>query len=143
MAAEPNADCKILVEAVLPFAKQMLDRFGEFHPYGAAMAADGKVAAVGAQEGRERAASIAVIRQLKAAFIAGAKEGKFKATALVYNVSVALPATGKQSDAIAVSLNHRDGSSVKLLYPYVVRGKSAVIDEPFAQKGEADVFPLR
>jgi hypothetical protein len=144
MPMEPNADCKALVDAVLPFARQMLDRFGEFYPYGAAMGADGKIAAVATHEGRERPPSIAVIRQLKAAFIAGAKDGRFKATALAYNVSVALPATGKQSDAIAVSLNHRDGSSVKVLFPYAIRpGGGAVIDEPFSQKGEADVFPLR
>ena len=143
MAVAPNADCKSLLHAVLPFAKQMLDHNGEFHPYGAAMTADGQITSVAAHEGRMPLASIAAIRQLKAAFIAGAKEGKFKATALVYNVSITLPANGKKSDAIAVSLNHRDGSSVKILFPYAIKGSALVIDLPFAQKGEADVFPSR
>ncbi len=143
MGVEPNADCKALVDAVLPLARQMLDRFGEFHPYGAAMGGDGKIAAVAIHEGRERPASIAVIRQLKTAFIAGAKERRFKATALVYNVNITLPTNGQKSDAIAVSLNHRDGSSVKMLFPYRIVENSVVIDQPFAQRGEADVFPLR
>jgi hypothetical protein len=143
MALEPNADCKSLVDAVLPLAKQMLDRKGEFYPYGTAMTADGQIASVAAPEAKERTASIAVIRNLKVAFLAGAKERRFKATALVYKVSVALPQNGKQSDAIAVSLNHRDGSSVKILFPYRMESGSAVFGPSFTQKGEADVFPIK
>jgi hypothetical protein len=143
MAAEPNADCKSLVDAVMPLAKQMLDRKGDFSPYGAAMTADGRITSVGTNEGQALPASIAVIRDLKAVFIAGAKERKFKATALVYKVSITLPASGRQSDVVAVSLNHRDGSSVKLLFPYTIESKSAVVGQVIAQKGEADVFPTR
>jgi hypothetical protein len=43
----PKADCEALMNAVLPFAEQMLDRHGAFHPFGGAMGADGEVAAAG------------------------------------------------------------------------------------------------
>jgi hypothetical protein len=95
------------------------------------------------REGRDRPASIAMIRQLKTSFIAGAKDRRFKATALVYKVRIKLPSNGRESDAIAVSLNHRDGSSVKILFPYTIENQSAVLGPSFAQRGEADVFPIR
>ena len=77
---------------------------------------------------------------LKDAFIAGAKDGQYKATALVYDVRVALPGTGEKSDAIAVSLNHRADYSVIVLFPYKIEGGRPIIGQVMAQKGEADIF---
>ena len=58
-----------------------------------------------------------MIKLLKQAFVAGAKFGEFMATALVYNVRVALPPSDKKSDAIAVSLDLRSNYSVIVYYP--------------------------
>ena len=139
----PKADCEALMNSVLPFARQTLDRYGEFYPFGGAMRVDGQLTSVGGYEGWERPPSSDVIKLLKVAFIAGAKESHFKATALVYDVRVTLPSTGEKSDAIAVSLNHRDGYSVIILFPYKIENSKAVLGAPFAQKGEADVFPAK
>jgi hypothetical protein len=49
----PKAECEILMNSVLPFAKQMLDRYGEFYPYGGAMRADGQLTSVAGYDGRE------------------------------------------------------------------------------------------
>lgn len=143
MSVEAKADCESLLSAVLPFAQQMLDRHSTFYPYGAAMTADGQITSVAAHDGQEHPASRDALALLKAAFVAGAKEGKFRATALVYDVRVTLPSDGKKSDAIAVSLNHRGDYSVIVLFPYAIENSKAVISPAFAQKGEADVFPAR
>jgi hypothetical protein len=136
----PKDDCEALMNSALPFAKQMLDSHGEFYPFGAAMRADGELVSVAGYDGRERPPSTDVIRMLKDAFIAGAKDGQYKATALVYDVRVALPGTREKSDAIAVSLNHRADYSVIVLFPYKIERGRPVIGQAIAQKGEADIF---
>jgi hypothetical protein len=140
---DPKADCEALVNGALPFAEQMLNSHGEFYPFGAAMRDDGELVAIAGYDGQERPASTDVIRMLKAAFVAGAKDGQYKATALVYDVRVVLPSTAESSDAIAVSLNHRADYSLIVLFPYKIEGGKPVISEAIAQKGEADIFPSK
>jgi hypothetical protein len=43
-------------------------------------------------------------------------------------------------DAVAVSLNHRDGYSVIVLLPYTMENGDVVYDTAHAQPGEADIF---
>ena len=129
-----------LMNAALPFAKKMLQEDREFFPYGRALDEKGRVVTVAAYDGRERPPSADLIRLLKEGFISGAKSGKFKATALVYDVRVNLPVTGAKSDAIAVSLNHRDNYSVVIFFPYKFEGTKLVMSEAIANQGEADIF---
>ena len=138
-----KAECENLMSAALPFAEQMLQKQGEFSPYGAALKSRGGIANVAGYEGREQPPSNDIIRLLKQAFLQGAKSGEYKATALVYDVKVTLPSSGQKSDAIAVSLNHRDNYSVIVLFPYQLKNGQLSIGEVFAQKGEADVFPSK
>ncbi len=81
-----------------------------------------------------------LIRLLKQAFTQGARSGQYKATALVYDVRVSLPSSGKKSDAIAVSLNHRDNYSVVVFFAYNIEGGKYVPGEVLAQQGDNDVF---
>jgi hypothetical protein len=112
------------MSAVLPFAEQLLQEHGEFFPYGGALKADGQLASVAGYDGREQPPSNEIIRLIKQGFVEGAKSGEYVATALIYDVRVTLPSTGQKSDAIAVSLNHRDDYSVIVLFPYqLVDGK--------------------
>jgi hypothetical protein len=136
----PRDECEYLMNSVLPFAEQMLLKHGEFYPYGAALTADGKVAGVGVYDGREHPPSNDVITLLKEAFIQGAKSGEYTATALIYDVRVILPSSGKKSDAIAISLNHQDGYSLIVMLPYEIKQGRIQFGETFAQKGEADIF---
>jgi hypothetical protein len=136
-----RADCEALLNSVLPFAKQMLDQHGEFYPFGGAMQADGQLVSVASHEGKDDPAPADVIESLKDIFTAEAKDGKLKATALVYNVRVTLPSTGETSDAIAVSLDHRENYSVIVFFPYEIEGGSAIIGEAFAHAGTAEIFP--
>lgn len=136
----PKEECEALIDAILPFAKQTLARYGEFYPYGAAMDAEGRISAVARYDGDEFPKSTDVIRGLKDVFIMEAKNGKYKATALAYDVRITLPSSSEKSDAIAISLNHRDGYSIVVLFPYRMENGSAVIGTALAQRGEADIF---
>ena len=136
-----KSDCEALMNAVLPFAEQMLSDHGEFYPFGGAMRPSGEIVSLAGYDGREHPPSTDIIGLIKEGFVKGAKEGQYKATACVYDVRVVLPQTNQQSDAIAVSLNHQDNYSVIVLFPYTLRAAKPVFAAAFAQKGEADIFP--
>ena len=46
---DPKADAESLLRDVFPFGNQMLERHGEFYPYGGFMRADGSIVHVGAK----------------------------------------------------------------------------------------------
>src|SRR5262249_23662760 len=113
---------------------------GEFFPFGGGMRPDGQFVPVAGYEGDEQPSSADVIALLKEGMVASARRGEFTATAIVYDVKVRLPSTEETSDAIAVSLNHRDNYSVIVVFPYKIDGGKLALGEIFAQKGEADIF---
>jgi len=128
----------------LPLVERILQRHGEFLPFGTAMRPNGEIVCLGALDGREvpsLAGSFAdVIRSLKDAFIDGARRQEYIATALFYEVGFTLPSSSERRDAVAVSLNHRGGYSVIVLLPYTIEDGSVAYDAPHAQPGEADIF---
>ena len=128
------------MSAVLPFAEQLLREHGEFFPYGSALKVDGQLVSVAGYDGREQPPSSDIIRLIKQGLVEGARCGEYVATALVYDVRVTLPSTGRKSDAIAVSLNHRDNYSVVVLFPYQLVNGELQYGEGIAQEGEQDVF---
>jgi hypothetical protein len=114
---DPKADCEALMNSVIPFAQQMLTNHGEFLPFGGAMRSSGELVSVAGYDGDEHPQSSDVIHLIKEGFIGAARQGEYRATALVYDVRVKLPSTGDKSDAIAVSLNHRDNYSIVVVFP--------------------------
>ncbi|MFZ0147844.1 MAG: hypothetical protein WBG18_18050 [Xanthobacteraceae bacterium] len=101
---------------------------------------DGKIVAVAGYDGTGQPPATDIIQLIKEGFVKDVHEGKYRATVLIYDVRVALP-TGEKSDAIAVSLNHRDNYSMMVFFPYKRQGREVTIGTPFAQLGEADIFP--
>jgi hypothetical protein len=140
--SDPKADCDELLNFVMPFAEQMLSKRREFFPFGAAMRASGEIVPVQGRISRwRRPKSADLIRQIKDAFIDAARKGEYKATAVAYDMRVTLPSSGKQSDAIAVSADHRDGYSAIVVFPYSLDGGEVTLDVPLGYEGEADIFP--
>lgn len=139
--SNPKADCEALMNSVLPFAEQMLTTHGEFIPFGGAMRPDGQLVSIAGYDGNEHPKSVDVISLMKDGLIAAARKGEYKATAIIYDVRVKLPSAEEKSDAIAVSLNHRDNYSVIVLFPYKIDNGKLILGTDFAQKGEADIFP--
>jgi hypothetical protein len=141
MTNSPKAECESLMNSVLPFAEQMLTTHGEFIPFGGAMRSNGQIVSIAGYDGNEHPKSVNVIALMKEGIIAAARKGEYKASAIVYDVRVKLPSTDEKSDAIAVSLNHRDSYSVIVVFPYKIDRGKLTIGTAFAQKGEADIFP--
>jgi len=130
-----------LLASVLPFAQMMLEKSGEFYPYGATMSAEGQITDVGGYTGDEHPKSVEVINLLTGGFKASATVGKIMACALVVDVRVIPPGQVEKTDAISVRLDHRDGMSVIMFYPYQIGpDKKVLFGQPFAQKGPGEIF---
>jgi hypothetical protein len=134
--ASPREDCQAVVDAFLPLARKLLTEHGEFFPFGAAMKPDGEITLVAAHDGREQPPSKDVIALLNSAFADSARNGEYKATAIFYDVRVG----EDKKDAVAVSLDHREGYSVVAFFPYEIIDGVLINGEPIAQKGSADIF---
>lgn len=139
--SNPKADCEALMDSVLPVAEELLVTQGTFLPFGGAMRPDGQLVTIASDDGNERPQATDAIAFMKGALAAAARNGDYKATAIVYDVRVKVPSTGKSSDAVAVSLDHRENYSVVVLVPYEIDGGKLTVGTVFAQVGDADIFP--
>ena len=137
----PKEQCEILLGNLLPFAEDQLKKYGEFFPFGAVLTMDDEVAAISYyDDNNDRHESTVVIENL----VRGARninsEGKIKASGIVWNASVTSP-DGKPSDAIIVSLEHKDGYSVIVGKPYKIGlFKKVKFGDLVAMEGKHDIF---
>jgi hypothetical protein len=65
---------------------------------------------------------------------------QLKATALVFDVSVDVPETAKKSDAIQVCVEHVDGYSAEIFFPYEIQDGRLNYGVTFAQEGKREIF---
>lgn len=145
MTQAPKEETQALLDELLPFAEQQLQKHGEFFPCAAVMLTNGQVELLATYDGSEHPESQKVIDDTEKAFVHGAKNYEYKATGLAYMVGVTNPDTRNKEDAICVNLDHTDNYSVKVIYPYFVKkklfGKSTVeFFTPTATKGEGKIF---
>jgi hypothetical protein len=135
-------DCYRLLEAVMPFAKQTLTRYHELYPFGATLDSSGQGALTAASTGDEHPDSRTLIDYLRKGYQDGAKSGKLRATALVFDIATVPPGATEKTDAIAVMLDHRDGYSVIFIFPYSFSPDGEIhIGEMFSRDGANDIFP--
>ncbi|MDH3637599.1 MAG: hypothetical protein OES09_03960 [Gammaproteobacteria bacterium] len=137
---EAKAEAEDLINAVLPVAQQMLEKYGEFIPYGGAMKPNGEVVSVPGYDGNEQPSSQEIINLLKDSFRAAGKNGEYKATAIVFDVHVIAPGSDEKTDAVAVALDHKEGYSVVVLFPYQLSDGAVEFGQVFAEAGDNDIF---
>ena len=137
----PKEDAEELMKSTLPFAKQMLKEHGEFYPYGGYMTPDGKITDAGGKiEGTDHPESQPIIDLLRKNFQAKARNGELKATSLIFDVRIKPPGEEEKTDAIQVCLDHRDGYSVEVLFPYKIANGELLFGKTFAQRGDNQIF---
>ena len=127
------------MNALLPLAEKMLNQHGEFYPYGGYTKLDGTIVEVGATDpDTDHPKSKDLIYILRGSLQDLAGRNECKAVALVFNVTVRLPHSDRKSDAIQVSVEHSDGYSAEVFFPYQLVENHVVYGEVFAQQGKAD-----
>jgi hypothetical protein len=110
-----------LLNALLPFAKQMLAKHGEFHPFGAFLNEKGEVVLMAAHDGNEHPPSKELIDLMIEAMRKDAPAKGYQAVGICFDVLVALPKEAKKSDAIQVAIEYSDGEAVDVYLPYQKR----------------------
>jgi hypothetical protein len=134
-------ESEVLMNALLPLAEKMLGQYGEFYPYGGYLKPDGTIVDVGASDpDTDHPKSKDLIYILRSSLQDLAGRNECKAVAIVFNVAVRLPNSDRRSDAIQVSLEHSEGYSMEVFFPYQIVENKVVYGETFAQQGKADVF---
>ena len=134
--AHPDLDA--LLNAVLPFAKQSLEKRGGFFPFAAKMNSSGKVALVGADPGGTQTPS-GVLELLQAGLKESAARGELRAVAVCVDATVQVPG-GEKSDAVRVKVE-RQGESLFVFVPYARRFLLGIkYGDLFASPAPAEYF---
>jgi hypothetical protein len=129
------------MNALLPLAENMLRQYGEFYPYGGYMTPDGTIMDVGASDpDTDHPKSKDLIYILRSSLQDLVARNQCKAVAMAFDVTVALPNSHRKSDAIQISIEHSEGYSAEVFFPYELVENRVVFGETFAQRGKADVF---
>jgi hypothetical protein len=107
-----------LLNALLPFAQQMLGKNGEFFPFGADMKTDGEIEMIGAYEGQEHPKSQLLIDLMREDFKKRAENCEIRCAGICYDVRIIPPGQTEKCDAICTSLEHQSGESIDVFLPY-------------------------
>jgi len=136
-----EAELDALLNALVPFAQQQLAKRSGFHPFGATLAADGRVTPV-AIGGEEPADAASDIEALLHGFRSRAREDDLRAVALCWDATITEGNT--RTDAIAVGLEHAEGDAMNVFVPYRKRRlRGYAFGELVAGPREASVFVER
>jgi hypothetical protein len=114
---DSTKDIELLMNEGIKFAGKMLEEYGEFLPYGFVMDLKGEVRPLSAVDGAEPPPPGEVIDSLNTSFRLGADSKIYRAVGLFVNVKVT-PSNGAETDAVQVGLEHRDGRSMNVYFPY-------------------------
>lgn len=134
-------DSENLMNTLLPLARKMLRDYGEFCPYGGYMKPDGEIVDMGYKDpNTDRPKSTTSISVLRETFQEKARVGQCKAVAVIFDVIIPLPQSDRKSDAIQVCVDHVDGYSAEVFFPYQIANGKVIYGQTFAQEGGHMVF---
>jgi hypothetical protein len=111
-------DFNELVQPLLGLAERMLENEGEFHPFGARLAARGQMALVDVAPTLTEPSNPLIIDALYASFRLEARFGAIRACAVCWDALVPRQEGGGLMEAIAIGLEHRDGDPTIVLCGY-------------------------
>jgi hypothetical protein len=147
MVASPEKLHELLMYC-LNFASTMLEKSGEFYPFGATLSPDGKVSATGGYNGEEHPQPQEIYQLLAEAYRSGARTGEFMAVALAANVNIPEQFSSASPDGIRVHIE-ASGYSRFVYAPYAIKvfgifkkTKSIELSEPFAVEIPPNFFTV-
>lgn len=140
-AKTPKQECEVLLNAMLPFAEKMLVQHRQLLSFGGALTENGQIVFSGRPPRGVHPASRDWTSILERGYQAGARAGRYRATSIVSDARVIPPGKSETTAAIAFRLDHRDGFSVVVYYPYALGDPgSLAIEAPFSIVGERTMF---
>ena len=136
---EVRQDYDALLQFLMPFAQQMLNKHGEFFPFGAGVNTNGEVEAHATYDGNEMPASEEVIAMLVQGFQGKARDGSIRSCGICFDGRIV--EDGEKVDAVIFYLEHVSGDASKVYTTYKkgLFGKHR-FGEIIGGAGEAKVF---
>ena len=119
-------DLNQLLNALIPYAQQMLNQQGQFVPFACAISAAGEVEMIGGQPGSDETTTQEIHDVLLKELQQGARGGKYRAVGLCSDVRVRCGEAPEPSEAISVGLEHSDGTAIDVYLPYTKQGAGQV-----------------
>ena len=118
MPSHQHEDFDPLLDTLIRFAKQCLEKQETFLPFGAATLANRTISHVAGHSGEERPGAPRVLQFLEGALRAMAAKDGLKAVGICVDIRFASSPDEPKTDAIQVFLEHREGNVVNVLLPY-------------------------
>lgn len=135
----PKEECEELFNFLILFARDQLKKYGEFYPFGAVLQNKDDITATAFYDDNDFPDCTEVIRFLTEAHRKDAENGEINASGICWNAKVHLK-NGVYSDAIIISLEHREDYSVIMGQSYRFEKKGLHLGDVFALKGRHDIF---
>jgi len=134
-------DLDALLNALLAFAKQMLAKRGEFHPFGASTNNEGEVSIIAPSTSNDHPEASELIELLEEGLRSAAGNGQIRAAGICLDVRLTPPGQTRISDAIHAKLEHKNGetANVFLLYRRGLLGRIKY-GELFATQAAPTIF---
>lgn len=134
-------DVEALLNELMPMAEQQLAKHREFFPFGAAMDVNGQMIQTEAWTGEDEPTASDLVDSLVSAFQEQAESEEIRASAILIDCLTVPPGETEQVDAVAARLDHLDGYSAVVFFPYEIGNDGTVsFAEPFAHEGDDEIF---
>jgi hypothetical protein len=115
---DPQDEMDVLLNFLLPYARDQLEQNGDFVPTGATLSEAGTVSAVNAGTDDARASSDVVVAALTEAIRREAEAGAVRACGVVDTARVPRPGMPEMTDAIRVRIDHTAADPVHVFMPF-------------------------
>jgi len=138
---ECRAEYDQLIDTVVPHAQNMIRKYRDLVPVGAAVCEDGKMELLAGYTGEDVGSTEDVERLVVAGLRQSVKSGKYRSTAIAVQMREIRRPEMKPTPAIKVILESTLGPPVYVYVPYVRKWlRGADFSKPFLSPGKALVF---
>src|SRR5688500_16054965 len=110
----PDPELDLLYQKISVLAEQLLEKHGEFYPFGISLDPDGQVIASSAECEEVHPDPSSVREQLWSGLGALLERGEVKAFAVAANVTFTPPGAEERLDAVQVTLRHQNGETLDI-----------------------------
>ena len=119
----------------------MLEKHGEFFPYGSAMTKAGEITCRGCIRRHRASTSQQLIDMMTQAFRQRAAAGQIRAAGIFIDVRTIPPGQTEKTDAICASMEHQTGQFISVYLPYKKGWLGKIqFGQIFATKKDAEFF---
>lgn len=141
VSPQVKEDVELLLNELMPLAEERLAQNREFYPFGAAVDENGELVRTQAWTGDEEPSASDLVDSLVATFQQQAEGEEIRASAILIDCLTVPPGETEKVDAVAARLDHLDGYSAVVFFPYTIGPDGAVtFAEPFAHEGDDEIF---